>query len=62
MQPTSYDDAYKEVSEILAEIEQGDIPLESLPEKVKRAGVLIKYCQDRLRAISDELDDLSEEE
>ena len=61
MSVITYQEAYQEISEILSEIEHGEIPLETLPEKVKRAGELIAYCQDKLRAISNELDHFEEE-
>ncbi len=44
-----YQASYDELQKILQALEQGDIDVDDLSEKVKRAGELIEFCQKRLR-------------
>jgi exodeoxyribonuclease VII small subunit len=44
----NYTEAFEELQEIVLEIEQGEISVDSLSEKVKRAAVLIKICKAKL--------------
>jgi exodeoxyribonuclease VII small subunit len=46
----NYTEAFEELQEIVAEIENGEITVDELSEKVKRAAVLIKICKDKLAA------------
>lgn len=43
-----YTEAFEELQEIVLEIEQGEISVDELSEKVKRAAVLIKICKAKL--------------
>ena len=43
-----YTEAFEELQEIVAEIENGDISVDELSEKVKRAALLIRICKDKL--------------
>lgn len=45
-----YTDAFAELQEIVAEIEQGEISIDELSEKVKRASILIAACKAKLTA------------
>ncbi|MBK6880787.1 MAG: exodeoxyribonuclease VII small subunit [Elusimicrobia bacterium] len=45
----TYAQAYAEVQKILEGLDQGDIDVDDLSEKVKRAAELIDFCQKRLR-------------
>jgi exodeoxyribonuclease VII small subunit len=45
----TYEEAYKELSEIALEIENDTISVDQLATKVKRASELIKVCQSKLR-------------
>jgi exodeoxyribonuclease VII small subunit len=45
---TNYAEAFEELRQIVADIEGGDIAVDELSEKIKRAGVLIKICKDKL--------------
>jgi len=51
----SYTDAIKELEAIVAEIENEDISVDDLAEKVKRASLLIKVCKDKLTKTEDEV-------
>ena len=44
----NYTDAFKELQEIVSEIEQGEISVDQLSEKVKRASFLIGICKAKL--------------
>jgi len=62
----NYSDAYQELMEIVQEIENGDISVDVLSEKVKRASVLLRFCKEKLKQTEVDVDqilkDLSEEE
>jgi len=44
----SYTDAFNELQEIVSEIEDGEISVDELSEKVKRTSFLIKICKQML--------------
>ncbi|MBK5214535.1 MAG: exodeoxyribonuclease VII small subunit [Flavobacteriaceae bacterium] len=44
----TYTAAFEELQEIVNEIEQGEISVDELSAKVKRASVLIKICKTKL--------------
>ena len=52
----SYEKSYEELQEIIESINDGTIGIDQLREKVKRARVLIKSCQDKLRATEKEIE------
>jgi exodeoxyribonuclease VII small subunit len=45
-----YTEAFEELQEIVSEIERGDISVDKLSEKVKRASLLIRICKKKLSA------------
>lgn len=49
-----YTDAFEELQKIVLEIEEGEISVDELSEKVKRASQLIKIC--KLKLITTEED------
>ncbi|MBU1009383.1 MAG: exodeoxyribonuclease VII small subunit [Bacteroidetes bacterium] len=49
-EPMNYTEAFEELQQIVKEIEQGEISVDLLSEKVKRAAVLIGICKKKLRA------------
>ena len=44
----NYTEAFEELQRIVLEIEQGEISVDELSEKVKRAAQLIKICKSKL--------------
>lgn len=46
----TYEKAYTELQEIIAAIETGDVSVDLLAEKVKRAAELIAFCKEKLTA------------
>ncbi len=51
----TYEEALSELREIAAEIEDETVSVDVLAEKVKRASLLITYCQSKLRATEQEV-------
>ena len=51
----TYTAAISELEEIVSEIENEDIGVDELSEKVKRASVLIKICKDKLHKTEEEV-------
>ncbi len=47
-QTPNYNDAFEELQQIVTDIEEGDISVDELSEKVKRAATLIKICKKKL--------------
>lgn len=57
----SYDAAIKELEAMVARFEQAEIGVDELVGQIKRAGVLIKTCRQRLRVVEDEMQGAIEE-
>lgn len=53
--PILYTEAFNELQTIVEEIEQGDISVDELSLKVKRATQLIKVCKAKLHATEEEV-------
>jgi exodeoxyribonuclease VII small subunit len=51
----TYAEAIAELEEIVNEIENEDIGVDELSEKVKRASELIKICKDKLHKTEEEV-------
>jgi exodeoxyribonuclease VII small subunit len=51
----TYENAYKELTEIAQAIETESVSVDVLAEKVKRASDLIEFCQTKLRATEAEV-------
>ncbi len=54
----TYETAYNELQLIAAEIENEAVSVDLLAEKVKRAAVLIEFCQQKLRATETEVNNI----
>jgi exodeoxyribonuclease VII small subunit len=54
----SFNDAVKEIEEILQNIEKGNLDVDKLSEEVKRASGLIKQCQMKLRSTEEEINNI----
>lgn len=53
-----YEAAYKELQEIVKEIETGNVSVDDLSIKVKRAGELIEICKQKLFHTEKEVNDV----
>ena len=52
----TYEKAYNELENIVKEIEDETIQLDTLSMKIKRAAELIEFCKTKLRNIEDEFE------
>ena len=51
----NYTEAFAELQAIVTEIERGEISVDELSEKVKRAAQLIKYCKSKLSSTEEDV-------
>ncbi|WP_207534800.1 exodeoxyribonuclease VII small subunit [Desertivirga arenae] len=51
----SYDTAYKELEQIYLDINNEQVSIDELATKVKRASVLINFCQQKLKNTEEEI-------
>lgn len=54
-EPGNYTDAFQELQTIVAEIENGQISVDELSQKVKRASQLIKFCKMKLATTEEDV-------
>lgn len=54
----NYTEAFEELQHIVSEIEDGQITVDELSEKVKRAAVLIKICRAKLQATEENVTEI----
>jgi exodeoxyribonuclease VII small subunit len=57
----NYTKAFEELQEIVSEIEQGEISVDELAAKVKRATLLIKICKDKLTTTEEDVNKILKE-
>jgi exodeoxyribonuclease VII small subunit len=57
----NYVDAFNELQTIVSEIEQGEISVDELSEKVKRAAELIKICKSKLTSTEEDVNKILKE-
>ncbi len=53
-----YQDAYNELQEIVSEIEAGEIGIDEISQKVKRASELIEVCKAKLFQTEQDVDQI----
>ena len=58
MENMNYESAYKELRAITQEIENQNVSVDLLAEKVKRASELIAFCQEKLRSTETEVNNI----
>lgn len=51
----NYTEAFQELQQIVAEIEEGQITVDELSEKVKRAALLITLCKAKLSSTEEDV-------
>lgn len=51
----NYTEAFEELQDIVAEIEGGEISVDQLSDKVKRAAFLIKICRKKLTSTEEDV-------
>lgn len=52
----NFDEAFANLEKLVEQIEDENIQLDTLAEKVKEANELIKYCETRLRVIATDIE------
>jgi len=57
----TYTEAFEELQGIVSEIEQGEISVDELSEKVKRAAQLIKICKTKLTTTEEDVNKILKE-
>lgn len=57
----NYKEAFDELQEIVTEIEQGEISVDELSEKVKRASQLILVCKKKLTTTEEDVNKILRE-
>ena len=60
-QHVNYTEAFEELQRIVSEIEQGEISVDELSEKVKRAAYLIKICKSKLSTTEEDVNKILKE-
>lgn len=55
MEKINYEQAIEELETIVSKMESGELDLDTLTEKLKRAQKLIKLCKDRLTKTDEEI-------
>ncbi|HPK05411.1 MAG TPA: exodeoxyribonuclease VII small subunit [Bacteroidales bacterium] len=56
-----YTEAFEELQKIVTEIEMGEITVDELSEKVKRAAQLIKICKTKLSTTEEDVNKILQE-
>jgi exodeoxyribonuclease VII small subunit len=54
----TYEEAYEELQAIVSEIEAGEISVDQLSVKVKKAGELIRFCKEKLFKTEQEVNEV----
>jgi exodeoxyribonuclease VII small subunit len=57
----NYQEAFEELQEIVQEIESGEITVDELSVKVKRAALLLKICKQKLTSTEDDVNQILKE-
>lgn len=57
----TYTEAFNELQTIVAEIEQGEISIDELSQKTKRAALLIRICKQKLRTTEEDVNNILKE-
>ncbi|MDR3193826.1 MAG: exodeoxyribonuclease VII small subunit [Tannerella sp.] len=58
---TNYTEAFEELKSIVSEIDQKEITVDELAEKVKRAAGLIKICKAKLNSTEEDVNQILKE-
>ncbi len=54
----TYNEAMQEIEQVIAEIENDELDVDVLAEKVKRVATLITICKDKLYKTEQEVEDI----
>ncbi len=57
----SYNEAIAEIEEVLEKIENEELDVDELTEKVKRVSLLLKICKDKLFSTNEQVEQILKE-
>jgi exodeoxyribonuclease VII small subunit len=57
----TYNEAISEIEEILERIENEQLDVDELAEKVKRVSVLLKFCKEKLHKTNEQVEQILKE-
>ena len=57
----TYKEAISEIEEILAQIENNELDVDELSEKVKRVSLLVNFCKSKLKNTEEEIEKILKE-
>jgi exodeoxyribonuclease VII small subunit len=58
--PASYEDALRELEQLVQAMESSALPLDRLLDSYRRAGLLLDYCKGKLQAVEQQVKVLEE--
>jgi len=61
MENTTYTSAFEELQQIVRDMEDGEITVDELAVKVKRASELIKFCKQKLVSTEEDVNSILKE-
>ena len=61
IEQTTYTSAFAELQALVAEIEEGQISIDELSKKVKRATILINICKNKLKDTEEDVSKILKE-
>lgn len=61
MKTETYTKKFQDLSLIVKDLEKGDIPIDEMTEKIRKALVLIEDCKQSLTEVNDDVDKIIEE-
>jgi exodeoxyribonuclease VII small subunit len=53
--PPTYEDSLRELQSLVQSLEQGEVPIDALPERLDRAQHLLAHCREKLKNIGENL-------
>jgi exodeoxyribonuclease VII small subunit len=53
--PAAYEDAMRELEQLVGRLESGEMPLEQMLSGYQRGAQLLQLCRDKLQAVEDQI-------
>jgi exodeoxyribonuclease VII small subunit len=58
--PASYEEALRELEQLVSTLESGEVPLDQLLSGYQRGAALLQFCKDKLQAVEEQIKVLDE--
>jgi exodeoxyribonuclease VII small subunit len=55
LMPATYEDAMRELEQLVGRLESGEMPLEQMLAGYQRGAQLLQWCRDKLQAVEDQI-------